>query len=416
MKYRPEKKLERAAQQPDRRRTGAAFAVLGSLTASLPAPVFAAEWSVRPSIGVAVGSNNNPTLTAGVDQDSTSTSYGVLLLIEGGTELSRLKLDAGSYWTKYAEDEFEDTDGRHATLNASHQATERSSLDLNVDVRREILYESAQREGTGDLRNVDVGLVQAKVRRDGAVASPSWSYATSERGSVGLSMRTDNVEYTNAAGTDLVDYRQMDGGLAYSYRIGVQDQLSLSVGASGYRPDTGGNESDTMRVLGGWSREFSETLDGRISFGRSWTTEQTAAGDAESSGAVVEIGANQRSELSTLEAIISRDVQPSGGGRSVESTQLRLHYARKLSTTTEFVIGASTFRNKVLEGSDPEVDRRYSEIVPEFRWQLTPAWSLGASYSFRKQKFDVDSDSAESTAVFVGMTYAPQRFRGPERQ
>jgi hypothetical protein len=384
-----------------------------SLVGVMPVAAWAADWSMQPSIGVAVGRDSNPTLSTGVNEKATSTSYGAQLSIEGGSELSRLKLDAGTHWTKYSEDIYEDTDGQHATLNATHEATERSRLALQADLRREILFESALRqEGTGDLRNVDVGLVQAKVRRDGIVVGPSWEYATSERGAIQLGMRVDNIEYANAQGTDLVDYRQQEASLGYAYKVSVQDTLSLGVSGAAYRPRTGGEEADTRRLLGGWARTFTDTVNGRVSFGRSWTTEQTAAGEIETSGVVVEIGATQRSELATLDAIVSRDVQPSGGGRSVESTQVRLYYSRQLSDTTEFVIGANTFRNQVLEGSDPEIDRRYSEIVPEFRWQIAPEWSLGASYSFRKQKFDVDSDSAESNAVFVGITYASQRFRG----
>ncbi len=403
----------REARQVDTRRlAGITVMVIGVsviMTFAVPAP--AAEWTVQPSVSVAVGRDNNPTLSPGVDKSVSSTQIAPRIQIEGATETSGLKLDLAANATKYSGADVEDTDEQRLTVSSFNQATERARLGLDAELRREILYQHVGLDsGTGDLHNTDVGLAQTKVRRNGLMASPSWSYALSELSSIGLAYRADNVKFTNAVGTDLVNYKQDDFSAEYRYKIGVQDDLNVRVSNSRFRPDGGENEADTSRLLVGWTRAFTETANGRVFFGPARTTEKSVAGEETSSGFAAEVGASQRSELTTLDAVVSRDVQPSGAGRSVESAQLRLYYGRKLSPQAELVARAQIFRNKVLEGADPAVDRRYIELVPEFRWQLAPDWYVSAAYVFRRQKFDAEPDTAESKAIFIGVAYAWRRF------
>ena len=118
----------------------------------------------------------------------------------------------------------------------------------------------------------------------------------------------------------------------------------------------------------------------------------------------------QRSELTTLDGVISRDVQPSGVGQSVISDQFRMYMARKVSPMLDLVITAKVFRNKVLEGSDPNVDRRFYQLIPALSWHWRPEWTFSTQYWYTRQKFDVDPKAAESNAVYVVVTYAwPQQ-------
>lgn len=401
-----------ARQVGTRRSAGIAVKIVGSLAAmACPVFVWAAEWTLQPSVAVAVGRDDNPTLSPGVSRSVNSTHIAPQLRVDGTTETSEIKLNLAANATKYSDEGIDDTQEQSLTLSSFNRATERSRVGLDAELRREILYDYvAQESGTGDLRNVDVGLVRTEVRRDGLVASPSWNYALSELSSVRLKYRADDVGYTNTVSNNLVDYKQQDISVEYIGRVTIQDNLSLLVATSAYRPDVGGHESDTSRLFVGWSRAFSETANGRLFFGPSRTTEKSAAGEETSSGFAVEVGATQRSELTTLDTVVSRDIQPSGAGRSVESTQLRLNYGLKLSPHTELVMRARTFRNEVLEGSDPAVDRRYTELAPEFRWQLAPEWFVSAAYIFRKQKFDAEPNSAESKAVFIALAFVSRRL------
>ena len=114
----------------------------------------------------------------------------------------------------------------------------------------------------------------------------------------------------------------------------------------------------------------------------------------------------QRSELTTLDSVISRDVQPSGVGQSVISDQFRMYLNRKVAPLLDLTITAKVFRNKVLKGSDPNVDRRFYQLIPGLSWHWRPAWVVSAEYDYTRQKFDADPKSAESNALYAIVTYA----------
>ncbi len=69
-------------------------------------------------------------------------------------------------------------------------------------------------------------------------------------------------------------------------------------------------------------------------------------------------------------------------------------------------IRASIFRNKVLEGSDPDIDRRYYELIPGLSWQWRPEWAFSVEYRYREQKFDTNPETAKSKALFGGLRYS----------
>jgi hypothetical protein len=259
---------------------------------------------------------------------------------------------------------------------------------------------------TGDLRDTDVALVEQKVRRTWLAARPSWNYALSERSSLGLRYGITDVSFSNTLGTDLVDYKDHNLSAIYSRRITTQDDLNLVVNRFAYRPDETGTKSDTTQLLVGISHAYSETSRGRFLVGSGKTKETTAtATEEDTTSFVLEAGIVQQSELTTFEGVISRDVQPSGIGRSVMSNQLRIYLARKISPMLSFVLRANVLRNEVLEGTDPDIDRRYYELIPALSWQWRPEWAFGTEYRYRSNKFDDNSETAESNMLFMSATY-----------
>jgi len=142
-----------------------------------------------------------------------------------------------------------------------------------------------------------------------------------------------------------------------------------------------------------------------VAVGASKTRENVASTVDRSSGFVVEANARETSETMELDGTVNHDVSPSGIGRSIQSDQLRLRMVRGLTSRLGFSLRATLLRNKVLQGSDPTVDRRYYEIEPSLEYQWAPQWFFRTVYVYRYQKFDVDPASATSNAVFVGVAY-----------
>lgn len=397
---------------PDRSAKNPATVLICLLSAmSFPGLAAAAEWSLESSIGLALGHDDNPTLTTAPHEKVSEVSVVPRIKWSKATEASAVNLDLSLNATRYSGSEVPDSNEGRLSLTSFLQTTERTRWGLDGELRRDTLFETIQTTpGTGNLQDTDVGLVSQSVRRDWRAARPSWRYALSERSAIGLSYGITDVGFSNIGATGLVDYKNHQLSATYSRNITVKNDLNITVNRFAYRPDQARTKSDTTQLLAGIVHAYSETARGRFLAGVGKTSETTPTGTDNNSGFVLEAGMTQRSELTTLDGVISRDVQPSGIGRSVMSNQFRMYLARKISPMVDLVLRAKAFRNEVLEGSDPTVDRRFYGLTAGLNWYWKPAWTFAAEYDYTRQKFDADPKTAESRAVFVSVTYAWPRL------
>jgi hypothetical protein len=134
-------------------------------------------------------------------------------------------------------------------------------------------------------------------------------------------------------------------------------------------------------------------------------TEETGTEEYDVTGYVFRAGFSQRTELTRLELVLSRDAHPSGGGHLVASDQVRMDLNHRVAERSEIWLRAWVFRDSVLQGEDPTIDRTYAEIEPGWNWNWTPELAVLASYRYRWQRYEVDSSAASSSAVFAGISH-----------
>ena len=367
----------------------------------------AAEWVFQPSIDLASFYDDNVELATGPHTSSSGYILAPRFNLKRNTETSKLDLDAYSAFTSYQSGTIEDRSETVASLRSHNQMSERATVGLDGEFRRDTLFEQLnQGRGVGDLRDVDVGLsTSTRVRRSYVAANPYFDWLLTERSSMRIGYRLTDVGFRDAEGTGLVEYKEHIVSGSYTRQLTEKNSVSLSANAIRYRPETGASEADTAQLLVGINRTFSETLRGSFAIGGS-ETEQTEAGvNEKTSGVVLRAELEQKSEISQLDTVFSRDIAPSGIGQSLQSDQFRIRWLRKTSPFIDFVLEGQVLRNKVIEGSNPAVDRRYAEFGPGLRWHWLEHWAISAGYRYRRQKYDADSNSADSNAVFLGVTY-----------
>ncbi len=370
--------------------------------------VLAAEWTVKPAVSMSGSHDDNLQLTTGAHESVSGVSISPRIDARRATETSKTQINGYLSYTDYSSGNVDDKSEQALFFTSQTQSTERTTWGLDGEYRHDNFLESVNvGPTTGDLRDTDVGLVRAEVKRGYGAIRPSWNYLLTERSSVGLAYRFTNVDFSNATGTSLVDYDEHSLSGNYSRKMSPNDDFTITANAIRYEAATAARaESDTNQLLAGVSRQFSEATRGSFAVGVSETTEKTATGQDSNSGVVVSASMEQRSDLSKLDGVVSRDVTPSGLGRSVQSDQLRINWARKVAPTVDFTLRTHLLRNQVLEGSDPTVDRKYYEVEPALQWQWLPKLSIGAGYRYRYQKFDVDTVAAKSNAVILGVSYS----------
>lgn len=370
-------------------------------------PAYGAQWLFQPSVDVGAIHDDNIRLVTS-PQDSTSGYLAAARLVtERRTETSRADIDAVVVHSAYDSEDVNDKTEQRLRLDAEKQTSERGTLGLDGEYRRDTLFESVVVEdGIGDEQDVDIGLTTlSEVRRRRLYLRPSWRWSLTERSTIELAYRRTDVSFSGGSAGNLRDYDDDRFSATYSRQLSPRDDFLLTANYFQFQPDLLDREAKTTQLLVGMARKFSETLRGSTSVGASRTTEQVPGQEDTSSGSVVNLRLSQRTEISRLDGLISRDINPSGIGRAVRTDQVRLAWTRGVAPTLDFVLRARLLRNRAIEGADTGGDRRYYEIAPELRWQWLENLSVVGTYRYRKQEFDASEDSADSRAVFLGLSY-----------
>ncbi len=380
----------------------AARAAVGAAALAIAANATGAEWSLQPGIGVGITYDTNPELTTAEHDSSTGLFVNAGLGMRYATERSNIDLGAAWYYANYREEAVEDTNEPVVNLRSASRVTERQTLGLDGEYRRSTLYEQRAQAstGTGDIRDTDVGL--ANVQRDYWWLQPYWQVQVSELHSLDLRYRHTESNYDEI----LDDYKEDIATIAWSYALNPRDSLTVGIRGSRFDSPTADTRSTTSTAFLGLGRAFTATSRGDLYVGGARAKEETAGVEYEVTGYVFRVAFAQRTELSRLEVVASRDANPSGGGRLVGVDQLRIDMRGSVSPRSELWLRALIFRERVLEGEDPALDRNYGEIEPGWSWSWTPEVSLSASYRYRRQKYEVEESAASSNAVFAGIGYS----------
>ncbi|HEX7043434.1 MAG TPA: hypothetical protein VF203_02355 [Burkholderiales bacterium] len=362
-----------------------------------------------PTVDVGAVRDSNLRLTTGPHDSTTGYIAAARMDVTRETEVSQAELNGFVAHTRYSGDEFEDKTDYGLTLDATHRTSERGTLGLDARYRREALFETVilVPADVGDIRDVDVGLsTETVVRRNYRVLQPSWRWLLTERSAIELRYRLTDVSFSDRPqDSELLDYEENLVSAIYSRQLSARDELLVTANASRYRPEDTDAEAETVQLLIGRARTFSETLRGSISVGAGRTTEREGGIEEDSTGLVIDARLRQRAEISTLDGVISRTVTPSGIGRVLRTDQLRVLWSRRLGPALEFGLEARLLRTRVVEGVDPSADRRYYEIAPRLSWQWLEDVAIVGTYRYRRQRYDVDTDTADSSAVFLGLSY-----------
>jgi hypothetical protein len=85
---------------------------------------------------------------------------------------------------------------------------------------------------------------------------------------------------------------------------------------------------------------------------------------------------------------------------------------RDLSELLYFRLRSRIFENKSLRTQKASGNRRSLNIEPALVWALTENWSLDTLYRYRREKRFNSPESADSNAVYIILTWQPQREVG----
>ena len=164
---------------------------------------------------------------------------------------------------------------------------------------------------------------------------------------------------------------------------------------------------DTIRGSVGFERLFTPNFNAGFQVGYFTADSDTFGERVTNDGFTAAISAEKRGIRNKFSGRFGVDVFPSDVGDVVESLELIADYQRELGKLTLFNFRLRAFEpDAVSDTTDADAfARRFLSIEPKIVWNFRREWSAAASYRYRRQKSQVDTQSGDSNALLFSIKY-----------
>ena len=370
----------------------------------------AAEWSITPKVSFGGEYDDNFHFTTAGDDGVTGSSVAPEINFNRAEPDGAVSIGAQLKYIQYDNKEVSGTAVQYLTLKSDHK-TQRSQWRLNGVLKSDttqttITDNSVPGDDETAPQDVDAGLIEVSVRRHQLNLEPSWRYALSKITSMTLGYGLTDVFYSNAEGTDLVDYRSHRVNTRINHQVDEKNTLGITAQFSRFRAPDSDSETDNLSLAATIDHKFLQDLKGNVSLGYRETTTTSATDEDKSDGVVLNIGlSKQQTQITSYNISLKRDIRSSGAGTEVQSDSLTIRLNHKMTPRLSTSLSVNAFDNETLGGDVSSVDRIYYSIEPGLQWAITRDWTINGSYAYRWQKRDIEALAAESNAVFVSLNY-----------
>ena len=371
--------------------------------------VWAAEWSLFPSIGVKGVYNSNLVLTP-LPHDATY-----------GHWVSPAAVFAGKT------ERFE-VSGRVAADFVSYYAGQESRftnffLPLTVRYKTETdllgFTGGFTRDNTLMSELLATGLVLRFTQRNQWTANPSWTRSITEKLSFQSNLQLSDTTYENGLRLGLVDHQLFGGSGGLHYQLNEQDQIQFSGSYVNFHTTNAPSpfRASFPGINLSLTHAFTETLTGTAYGGPRFvsSTTQTASDNIKAHSTVWLFGASlaKKFERTSIEVNMVRDIVPSGFGLLFQTDRASLTVSHDLSETLTASFNGSGYivsgvTERVSGGDFPE--SRYVSATPTIAWKFLEWWKVELSYTYRHRDGDGVASSAMSNATMFLLTYYPPKL------
>ncbi|HVY23369.1 MAG TPA: hypothetical protein VG962_08475 [Steroidobacteraceae bacterium] len=210
--------------------------------------------------------------------------------------------------------------------------------------------------------------------------------------------------YMDAGNTGLVNYNYGAADIAFGYALNERSRLSLD-GSIG-RLDVPGFSlygKTNQSIMLSYSVSFAERWQGKFSAGPS----QVRSEFSRESGTVYEFSLNRKSETSTLQLRLSRDITPTGQGVLTRRKQITLSATRSITQRLTATLNGSQVQNDslLLFNSFNFYGVRYSDVNASLSWAWTPTCVVSLSAGHTEQRLDNSEAKARRNYVSLGVSW-----------
>lgn len=255
----------------------------------------------------------------------------------------------------------------------------------------------------------------------------TYSYTLSQRNIVEVSATGSSTTYDAEPTAGYYDYTNPSAQITLQHVLNERDVAFLSLNGGSFNAEApvglADNTTDSFGATVGYQRQFTSTLSATLIGGvsRSFLDVTGLPIDPDtgafcfpvlctfsstSSNFVGSLNVRKRSELTTLNFDLSRNLAPNSNGTQYVEDSVRLYLDRTITERLTGTIGA-IFSTSTAVGDLRRLDQNYFTLDGAVTWRLTPTWSMSGNYRFVMNNSDADNASTKekNNALFFSMAY-----------
>jgi hypothetical protein len=377
---------------------------------------YGAEWSVEPSVAVSALYNDNirfaansTALNATPVRASSGASIAPSLLFGVETEVRKATGNLRVATNYYNNDR--DLNSNDLYFNFGwREKGERSEFSLVSNNSFDSTLASLLQ---------DVGNLTDRKQRQKISVNPTYSYNISDRSTLAMGYRFEDVSFRDAKNTALVDYRSNE--LLPSLRYKLDEKNDLLFNANLWQlitvPDNSDNSRSTFKtgllnVL--YNQALTETNSWSAGAGVYAVDESTPSSKntplerkVRFNGVTALAKYQQKYESSAYSITVAREINPSGENTLLRTNRIGADYTQGLSPYLSAGISLGYYKNNSLGGA-AEKDGQYFRATPTLSWKPAREWQIegGASYQRAKSSTAPAPEiTATAKSAFVNFIY-----------
>jgi hypothetical protein len=382
----------------------------------------AENWTIEPRVEVGAETDDNYRLLPINANDSVSGGFGdVRFDIHTVDPVNELRFAPGVRATWYPNSKDDQSTDPYAELEASHRG-EKSLMALNAGYIKQSVVNSDRVTsdiggGLGNPGGGDSGYIALRNRRQLITVNPSLTYNLTQLDKLDVLLTYADANYEKYIPNTNVGYVAVGAQLGLTHALTERHSVTGRVVYSRNDPDTPpgvtlrNSKTDSYGLQGEWTMRVSDLSQAyaRLGVQRSKFDRVATGGSDTQNTYVAGAGVNWSFQVTQIFLDLTRTVDPSSSGFSVERNQVRMRVTRQFTPLTSGFFALRGIKDQALDSGAVFRDRSYGVATLGAEMRFRREWSLRAEYDYTRQKYKGDPGPGKSNAFMLSVVYEPKR-------
>jgi len=403
------------------------------LTGVFAGPRADAAWDFVPDLNLRAQSEDNPFYIPDNlpgQQNASSAALDMSIDMATYNQRSLLVFEPRVIAYRYADNSYDALNGEDWRVrgNGEYQwTTVRAGFDADFRRLRIVTGEFGSIDYNLDTQAPDTGdtgrTALSNQYRKFYYLTPYVAFTLSPRNTLRLDATHSDVSYTGGDLSFRTGYNDTRYSATLQRNTDQQTQISAIMSVDEYNANVNTNDFHTVTVQGQFTRPINQVWSFNMAAGVLRSDYQVAnVQDRVTAGAttdyIASLGFRKRSERTSLNADLARNVYPSSNGYSVVRREARLYGDRDLSQRFGLEYGVLFQETKTLGNLNSTDDRNYADLELNFTWAIKPVLFLVTGVEYQSQEFTnavVNQGKTTATTFDIGVRYRGLSKRKPPR-